>query len=180
MTAPYPAVPTFADGNHVQQYQLNGMGSLLNGLYTHDLGGFVTLPPLCALRVVGASQSIPNAVDTQVSWDTADINNGGMWSVSSPGFVTISVSGVYMAALLLATSGTATELGVRIVVNGFSPSLNGITCFSAQALRGMTTGIAYLTAGATVSAYCYQKNASPATLSTSFGSCRMAVFRISD
>lgn len=176
---PYPVIPTFTDGLLVHQPDLNALSQHTNDLYVQNVGGFYTKAPACTVRKT-TGQSIPNATDTAVSWDVADVNSFGMWTSAAPIVISILVSGTYLLYTQLVTNGTATEMGVRILVNGLSAQLNSITTFSSQALAGSASNIATLVAGSVVSASCYQKNASPATLQTTFGSCRLAAVLISD
>lgn len=176
---PYPSIPTFTDGLLVHQQDLNGLAQHTTDLYTQNVGGFYTAPPLCTVRKT-SGQSIPYNTDTQIVWDVADLNATGMWSSSAPGVITAQVAGTYFVYTQITTSGTATQLGVRLLVNGLSPTLNSITTFSAQATAGSASGIAVLAPGSVISTFCYQSNANPATTLTTFGSCRLAVVLISN
>lgn len=180
MTSPYPAIPSFTDGNLVQQYQLNALSTHLTALYTHNLGAFRTNVPICTLRLTSTKSTSYNA-DAQVTvWDTADLNTDSMWSASNPGFMTVNTAGRYIVFSQIVTQGTATNLGVRVVVNGFDYVNDAVASFEAQALSGTAQALIYLPVGSAISTWVFQTNANPGTLDIVHGSCRMGAFRISD
>lgn len=180
MTAPYPAVPTFTDGALVQQYQLNGLAQHINDLYIRNLGAFRTTVPVCTLRLT-STQSIAYNTDARVaSWDVADINTDNMWSSANPSYMVVNTAGIYVVFAQIVTQGTATNLGVRVVVNGFDYINDAVGSYEAVALAGHAQAVVYLPAGSVVSTWVFQTNKNPGVLDTAHGSCRMGAFRLSD
>lgn len=178
MTTPSPLLTTFGDGQIVHQTQLNAFVANLNTLYRANEGGFRTAPPLCTVRVT-VGQSIPSTTDTLVTWGAADLNPDSMWSAGTPTVVTIPVTGTYFLYSQLATSGTNSQLAVRIMVNGLDPQTNSLTTASCAGTRCGVSAIAPLSAGSVVGVSCYQTNGAPATLQTTLGGCRLAVVYLS-
>jgi len=88
--------------------------------------------PVAARLSLGAAVSIPDAAWTAVAWDTADLNEAGMWDLAAPGVITCLVDGLYQVTLNI--KFTASAVGYRdaeIRLNGatilatakeFSPS----------------------------------------------------------
>lgn len=177
VAVPIPAVPTFTDGLLVHQGDLNSLPQNLLNLYSYNLGGFRTTNPACAVRVT-AAQSIPNAVETQISWDVADVNNDNMWSAGNPNALQVNTGGVYMIALSLGV-GVLANHSVRILVNGTNSPTDGQVTFSAMAIRGIASAFVALAAGSVINATLNQATGSTQNLDTSSGSCRMSAFRVS-
>lgn len=178
MVTPSPALPTFADGQVMHQTGLNALAANTSGLYKGNLGAFRTRPPLCTVRVT-AAQSIPSTTDTLVTWGAADLNPDSMWSAGAPAVVTIPVVGTYFLYAQLATSGSANQLAVRIMVNGIDPAVNSLTTASCASTSCGVSAVASIAAGSVVAVSCYQTNGAPATLQTTLGGCRLAVVLIS-
>lgn len=89
-------MPTFTDGVVVHQGDLNGLSTGINNLSTYTLGAVpprAYVPTLRVRRV--AAQTIPNNANTLVSWDTVDVNNDNMFSLSTPTTITIQTAGSY-------------------------------------------------------------------------------------
>lgn len=66
------------------------------------------------------TQSVTSGADTPVTWETADVNVGGMWSAgTNPERITIQRAGVYMVACRIVWASNATNRrAVHLSVGG--------------------------------------------------------------
>lgn len=121
-------MPTFTDGVVVHQASLNSLSTGINNLSTYVLGAAPprSYVPMVALRQASV-QSVPNASDTLVNWDTADANNDNMWTGSSPNVVTVRTAGTYAfwAQGTFAANGT-NDRYMWLLMNGTNAATNSI------------------------------------------------------
>lgn len=179
MTAPTPAIPSFTDGVVVNAANLNAISSNLSNLYTYTQGGFRTSKPQCAVRLTNTTFSVPNATDTQIQWNTADINTDNMWIGTLPGQMTVNTAGTYFLYCQAVHQAGFSTYAVRLLVNGTSPSTNGVGTFSGTANGASISAMVPLAAGATIYGFVYQSTGAAVNLTTAFGSARMAAFFVS-
>lgn len=90
-----------------------------NGATATPLYEYLNRAPKCVLRRV-ATQSMPSG-DAVITWDTADVNIGGMWSSGSPALVTIPKTGMYLVSVSVfydPTVSTGSARNVHLALNG--------------------------------------------------------------
>lgn len=134
-------MPTFTDGVVVHQGSLNSLSTGINNLNTTVTGAVAprAYVPMVRLRRVNA-QSIPNTANTQVSWDTVDVNNDNMFTLVSPTFITIQTAGSY--ALDVEWGWVNNTTGDRVIwgtKNGTSTTANSV-CTDEQHGVSLITG----------------------------------------
>lgn len=172
-TAPIPAVAVFADSAIVHQTALNTLGANLTNLYNYTMGGFRTQKPLVAARCT--TQTFPNAVDTQIFWDTVDLNYDNMWNSASTGALVVNTAGIYRIYVQAAHLGALGHPGVAyICINGTSTQNNAI---GTMAPSSSTTTNCYATAslsvGSTIYGFLFQSTGVSQGANTQFGGCRI-------
>lgn len=143
------------------------------------MGGFRTLKPQCEVRLTNAAFAVPNATDTQILWDVADVNTDNMWSSPSPGFMTVQTAGVYFLYAQSVHTGAFSTFTTRLLVNGTSPSTNAVGSFSGNANGGNISAVVPLAANATIYGFVSQSTGGSVNLATTFGGCRMAAVWLS-
>lgn len=179
-TTPTPPVPAFVDGQFMHQADLNALGTLTNSLYVANQGGFRTRRPQVAVRVTGTGQSVPDAANTTISWDVADINTDNMWSISSPNQITVNTAGTYFVYLQVSTTSGNFEFAPVILVNGSNRIADGVcnTSSSSSAVSG--SGFVTVSAGSTIFGLIYERGQGAGiNLSTAYGGTRMAAHYVS-
>lgn len=179
MTAPTPAISTFTDGVVAHAADLNSIGSNLTNLYNYTMGGFRTYKPQCEVRVTSTTVSIPNAAETLVAFNTADVNTDAMWVGTSASQFSINTAGTYFLYFQAVHQAGFSNFSVRLLVNGTSASTNAVGSTSGQANGGNVSAIVPLTVGATVYGDIYQSTGAAVNLATTYGGCRMAAYWIS-
>lgn len=179
MTAPTPAISTFTDGVVAHAADLNSLGSNITNLYNYTMAGFRTLKPQVSVHLANSSFNVPNATDTQIIWDTADVNTDNMWISTSGGQFTVQTAGTYYLYLQVKEVVSFSTYAVTLCLNGTSTSTNAVGQFSAQANGGNVSAILPLTAGNTIYGFVNQNTGAALSLSTQYGGCRMAAYWIS-
>lgn len=171
-TKPVPAVPTWTDGAVMHQYDLNCLPANQTNLYAYNLGGFRTNKPLAAVRCT--TQTIPNAVDTQVFWDTKDLDYDSMWSPSSTGQLTVNTAGIYRIYLQCSQSGPTAVIVCYICINGTSTQNNSVgTMAPSTGLTVAATATVGLAAGSVIYGFFYQATGSSQLVLTTSGGTRL-------
>lgn len=186
MGVPSPAIPSFTDGSLLHATSLNALASNLTNLYNYNQGGFATQRP-CVIARQTSTQTITGSTDTLITFQSAAINVGTMWTASQPTQITIQIAGVYWVFGQIRwppTSGAtlANFYQSNIFANGTSTS-NTIAMNQAAATSGgsgpsnQVGTIVNLTAGATLYLDGYAAVTPNATTRTDFGGCFLgAVF----
>lgn len=134
-------MPTFTDGTVVHQGDLNLLSTGINNLSTYSLGA---VPPRAYIPTLklrkNAQQSIPTNANTNVSWDTIDVNNDSMFTLSAPTVITIQTAGSYIVDVEFGWELNST--GGRVLwvnKNGSNPAANGIGIDEQAATSGIST-----------------------------------------
>lgn len=179
MTAPTPAISTFTDGVVCHAADLNSLGSNITNLYNFTMAGFRTRKPQVAVHLANSAFSVPNATETNIIFDAADVNTDNMWLSTSGGQFTVNTAGTYLVYLQALTQGTFASYSVTITVNGTSTSTNGVARFTAQADGGNVSAVLPLAAGATIFGFVLQNTGAAINLATTFGGARMFAYWIS-
>lgn len=135
------SMPTFTDGVVVHQASLNSLSTGINNLSTYVLGAVPprSYVPAVRLRRTNA-QTITNATNTTVSWDTVDSNPDNMFTLVSPTQITIQTAGSY--ALDVEWGWTSSSSGDRVIwgtKNGTSTTANSV-CTDEQHGAALITG----------------------------------------
>lgn len=134
-------MPTFADGAVVHDTTLNLLSAGINNLSTYTLGAVPprSYNPTLRLRRVAAF-SVATTVNTPVSWDTVDVNNDNMFTLSAPSTITIQTAGSY--ALTVEWGWSTSSAGDRVIwgtKNGVSTTANSV-CTDEQHGAALITG----------------------------------------
>lgn len=134
-------MPTFTDGTVVHQASLNSLSTGINNLSTYALGAVPprSYVPTVRLRRV-AGFTVTTGTNTPVSWDTIDVNNDNMFTLSAPSTITIQTAGSY--ALNVEWGWTASTSGDRVIwgtKNGTSTTANSV-CTDEQHGASLITG----------------------------------------
>lgn len=121
-------MPTFTDGVVVHQASLNSLSTGINNLSTYTLGAAPprTYVPTLRLRKNGQT-TITTNLNTNVSWDTIDVNTDNMFTLSAPTVITVQTAGSY--AVMVEYGWVQNSTGGRVLwvnKNGSNPSANGI------------------------------------------------------
>jgi hypothetical protein len=121
-------MPTFTDGTVVHQGDLNLLSTGINNLSTYSLGAVPprSYVPTLKLRK-NAQQTIPTNANTNVSWDTIDVNNDSMFTLSANTVITIQTAGSY--AVFAEFGWVQNSTGGRVLwvnKNGTNPTTAGI------------------------------------------------------
>ena len=180
-------MPTFATGAIVHQAQLNLLSAGVNNLSLILAGvpATRTYVPAAAANI-NASQSIPNAADTTVTWNTTSINNDSMWSSGAADHLLIQTAGVYVA--LARTHFTSNATGTRaahILLNGTNIIANSVAVtavnavgVSADTIFTAMTPPMRLSVGAALYLSVYQNSGAGLNLLTSLSGTMLAAIRI--
>lgn len=134
-------MPTFLDGTVVHDATLNLLSAGINNLSTYTLGAVPprAYNPTLRLRRVTAF-SVANATNTSVSWDTVDVNNDAMFTLSAPATISIQTAGSY--ALTVEWGWASSSAGDRVIwgtKNGTSTTANSV-CTDEQHAAALITG----------------------------------------
>lgn len=159
---------------------LNAVGSNLTNLYNYTLGGFRTLKPICAVRAT-TQTGITAGLDTQLIWDTVDINYDSMWSSGAQGLLTVNTPGVYRIALQGAHNGVSGwALSSYICINGTVPPSNAVGGIEVGTgtMAGCSAQVG-LSIGAHIYGFLFQNTPSPVSVLTGYGGCRLVAEWIS-
>lgn len=186
MPAPTPAIPSFTDGSVVHQADLNALASNLTNLFNENQGGFNTQRP-CVIAQQTVAQTVNNATDTLVSFNSANVNTNNMWVAGNPTQLTIQTAGIYwvFSQVRWPTIGApalTTVCASNILANGTSTAntiaSNLLPFVNSGAGCGTQAGvIANLVANATLYLDVWQSSGAVQTLQTNFGSSFMgAIF----
>jgi hypothetical protein len=88
---------------------------------------------ICRVSRIGAAQSIPNSVVTEVSFDSVEFDSDNMYNTANPTRITIPSDGVYqiVAQIIYSHQGTGLraayiELNGSIILSGQSSVANGM------------------------------------------------------
>jgi len=105
----------------------------------------------CTLRRA-AAQTLPDATNTTVSWDTEDVDTDSMWAVGTPTVITIPEDGVW--AISATTDGSANTTGrgyLEINITSTGPITNVVAQggIPVGSDRGASTWTGPLVAGDT-------------------------------
>lgn len=179
-TAPVPAISTFTDGAAAHQVDLNTLTANLTNLYNYDLGGFRTNRPLAAVRCT--TESFATGSDTQITWDTVDLNYDSMWNSASTGQLTVNTAGIYRLYLQVAQNGAlGFDENAFICVNGTSRQNNAVGTMNAGS--GITLNCqatVSLAAGSTIYGFIFQNTGASQSVRTIYGGgCRLYAVWIS-
>lgn len=186
MGVPSPTIPSFTDGTIVHATNLNALASNLTNLYSYNQGGFSTQRP-AVICVQTSGQSIPNATDTLVAFQSAPVNTGNMWVASQATQITIQTAGIYflfgsIRYPSLASPTLSTVVTANLWLNGTSPS-NTVMATEIPFVvggGGPTPSVAYLAnlaAGAVLYLDAWHTAGSTQTLiAASYGSTMGAIF----
>lgn len=133
-------MPTFTDGTVVHQASLNSLSTGINNLGTVVTGAVAprAYVPMVRLRRV-AAQTIANATNTTVQWDTIDVNNDNMFTLVSPTQITIQTAGSY--ALDVEWGWTSSASQYRVIwgtKNGTSTTANSVCTDEQLGITGIT------------------------------------------
>lgn len=131
--------PTFVAGDILEADQLNLLG---DGIV--ELQAVTEAIPFCGVKLTrGASQSIGDSVDTNITWTVETFDVGGWWSSGNTiivpagaipsGYTTIAVVGFAMARFV--SNGTGSRR-LAIVHDGVDEAID-----SRSALSGETTSV---------------------------------------
>lgn len=189
MTAPVivPGMPTFTDGAIVHQASLNLLSTGINNL-SLLLSGVVAprsyVP--AATASLNTTQSIANATDQTVSWNTAAVNNDTMWASGSPDHLTIVTAGVYVVAarahfLANATGTRACHImtnGTNIIANSVAVTAVNAVGVSADSIFTAVTPPMRLTVGTTLYFSVFQNSGGSLSLTNTLGGTMLSAIRI--
>lgn len=133
-------MPTFTDGVVVHAVDMNKLPTGINNLNTVVTGAVAPRAYVPLLRLQRtASQTIPTATNTAVSWDTINVNNDNMFTLVSPTQITIQTAGSY--ALDVEWGWTANGTGGRAIWGTKnSTSTANAVCIDEQIPGTMATG----------------------------------------
>jgi hypothetical protein len=184
MTTP---MPTFVDATIVHQWQLNRLASGISNL-SLLLNGVA--PPRTYIPAVSAninaSQSIPNAADTTVVWNTTGINNDAMWASALGSQLTLQTGGVYIARAQthFAINATGTRAchimlnGTNIIANSVAVTAVNAVGVSADTLFTAMTPPMRLAPGATLYLSVFQNSGGALNLITTLSGTSLSLIRI--
>ncbi|GAA1030811.1 MULTISPECIES: TNF domain-containing protein [Amycolatopsis] len=184
MAVPTPTIPTFTDGQIVHAADLNGLGSNLTNLYNYLNAGFTSQRP-CVIAKQTTGQSIPNATNTLVNFQSAAVNTDNMWNASQPNQLTIQHAGIYLLYSQTRYGAVANSLSeavtTSLLVNGTAVPGNAVST-QAQIPPSIGAGTALmcislvnLAAGSTVYLNAWQSTTGGAiTLDTAYGGTYLA------
>lgn len=158
MTAPSPAIPSFADGTALHANPLNALAANLTNLYNFTLGGFLNAPNFCITNQTIAQSLANTPTLTVLTFQSTVVNNGNMWTASQPTQLTIQTAGTYLLVgkVRYGAAAAGTFRFAEIMINGTSSPGNVVADSvappgSAGSGSAATAVIAYkLAAGATV------------------------------
>lgn len=179
MATPTPAIPTFTDGMLVHATDLNGLASNLTNLYNYTNASFISQRP-CVIAKQTTGQSIPNAANTLVNFQSAAVNTDNMWTASVPSQLTINHAGIYLLYSQTRYGAVANNLAYAVttslLVNGTAVPGNAVST-QAQIPPSVGAGTALmcislvnLAAGSTVFLNAWQATGGAAvTLDTAYG-----------
>jgi hypothetical protein len=175
---PSPTIPSFTDGVVVHQADLNALASNLTNLYSYNQAGFRTQRP-CVIVKQTSGQSIPNATDTLVNFNTAVVDTDNMWSASTPNRITVQHAGIYYVFAQirypnLIAASTSTWGGAYIEINGTTTAsavalMNTLAVANGAGTCPSGSQLANLAAGATIYLSAVHTFGSTQTLSTDVG-----------
>lgn len=163
------ALSTFTDGTMVHQGDLNNLSTNINTLCQQTTGKTAaqgaSSKPITQVDL-NATQSIPDATTTVISWNLASTTvTDTLWVASNPTFLTIISAGWYAMELQVCwAAATLTNRVLGVMINGTTPSANSISenNFINPATSGLfkhrATAYAHLAAGATIYAYTFQQS----------------------
>ena len=149
--------PTFVNGE-LSADQLNALRDNLNDLDTrlrlHGIDSATVLGALVgaryAVKLTKANQTIPDATDQLVYWDTEVYDDDGFWTVSNPARVTIPEDGQYVIKVtgLYEADGGGSMRGLEIYIDGanYVPDRRALTGAAFQCSVRCEDEL-YLTAG---------------------------------
>lgn len=179
-------MPTFTDGTFVHQGSLaqlatgiTNLSVLLNGVP----------PPRAyvptAIAKLTSTRSLTTATDTTITFDSATVNNDGIWVAARAAFV-IQTGGVYTAYGQGSFTANATGTrSVSILLNGTIVAANSVALAARKAASGtdLTTLCAqtpamYLAPGATLYFNAWQNSGGTLTIGTGLSGTFMCVERI--
>lgn len=134
-------MPTFTDGVAVHAVDLNKLPTGINAINTTVTGAVAPRAYVPTVRLRrNAAQSVPNATNTLVSWDTIDINNDNMFTLVTPTQLTVQTAGSY--ALDVEWGWTANNSGLGRVIwgtkNGTNTIANSVCTDEQKAITGPT------------------------------------------
>jgi hypothetical protein len=146
MAKTYTAAGTVSAGDVATAAAFNVVTSDINNLI---------VPPICIVRRV-AAQSLADNTNTNISFDTEDVDTDGMFSPTSTD-ITIQTTGIYMISLNAQLTSTVTgTMFVSLVVNGTSVMssntsglINQLTMIRSLTAADVVRGAAYQTGPAT-------------------------------
>jgi hypothetical protein len=187
MTVPITGMPTFTTGAIVHQADLNLLSTGINNLSMIWAGVVATRTyvPACTASLTG-TQSIANATDQTVSWNTASPNNDTMWSSGSPTKLTVVTAGVYVLAARahFVSNGTGTRAG-HIMTNGTSIIANSVAVtavnavgVSADTIFTLVSPPLRLPVGTTIYFSVFQNSGGALSLSNTLGGTMLSAIRI--
>lgn len=135
-------MPTFTDGVVVHQASLNSLSTGINNLSAYTLGAAPPRAYVPTLRLrKNAQQTFTTNTITNISWDTIDVNNDNMFTLSTNNVVTIQTAGSYAVDLEFGWELNASGGRVMWVTkNGTNPTSNSIGIDEQLANSGVSTG----------------------------------------
>jgi hypothetical protein len=85
-------------------------------LDTHVKDNLLALynPPACFVRRT-SNQSLPSGTETKISWSTADLNRGSLWSAGSPTRMTADRAGLWLIWYVMTFAADATTYRRTII-----------------------------------------------------------------
>jgi hypothetical protein len=126
------------------------------------LEGSIRYSQAVAARLsLGAAAAVANGTWAALPWDTADLNEAGMWVAGSPGLITCLVDGLYLAQLNV--SFAANNAGIRMAGIRFKGStyLAKGKVFNPSAAESTAVSVGVLVplaAGETIEGMVYQNS----------------------
>lgn len=134
-------MPTFTDGVLAHAASFNAMSTGINNLSTYALGA---VPPRAYVPTVRLqrtnAQTFTTGTNTPVQWDTVNVNNDNMFTLSSPTVINIQTAGSY--ALDVEFGWSTSSAGDRVMwgtKNGTSTTANSV-CTDEQHGAALITG----------------------------------------
>jgi altronate dehydratase len=135
----------------------------------------------CVLQL-NAYKAVAHNTTTVISWDSARIDNEGMWSSATPSVATIRTSGLYtlgLQAILNGTVGTGHMWGF-VTVNGTNIATDSEVFLGTSGDGRAAAGSQpqRLVAGDVIRGYVHQTSGGSLSLQNDYGGTKLSIMRI--
>jgi hypothetical protein len=174
-SVPSPVMPTFIDGMVPRAADLSALAFNIRNLFTVAGGGLRYAPyvpggkgpikPLTVLGITNPNFGVASGALTFMVFDTPYANSDNAWNVLAPSIILFNTGGLYRLHFQVQfLSIDYSDIETIVVVNGTSPTSNGVAISNEYGKAGGCSTSVRVAAGSF--AYCgaIQNSGTPATM----------------